>query len=85
MSGIEIAIPVIGAVFALVSAFKDGGTIVEKIRDRRRRKGAQIPNEKLKKELDQGAQQIEQLREEGFEEFGTAFARDGTVSMFVDN
>lgn len=73
MSGAEIGIAVIGAVAALISAYKDAGSIVENIKERRRVKGALQPSVALEQSIQEGHQEIEKITAKGIQRFGSDF------------
>lgn len=73
MSGVEIGIAVIGAVAALVTAYKDAGGIVAKIKERRNARGALPPSVALEESLDEGHQEIERITAKGIKRFGADF------------
>ena len=65
MSGLEIAIPVITAVAALIAAYKDSDKILARIKKKRAQKGKLQPSDELEKALKQGQTSITRLRDEG--------------------
>ena len=65
MSGTEIGIGVIGAVAALITAYKDDHKIVDRIKKKRAKRGGLPPSEELEKALKQGESKITSLRDEG--------------------
>lgn len=73
MSGIEIGIAVVGAVAALITAYKDGGSIVGSIKERRKAKGALPPSVALEESLQEGQEEIERIAAKGIQRFGTEF------------
>ena len=73
MSGMEV-IAVIGCVAAVVSAYKDGGKIVKKIKEGRQRRKAPSPPDFLEKSLERGPAAVEQAKEFGLERYGPKFA-----------
>ncbi len=73
MSGIEIGIAVVGAVAALITAYKDAGGIVGNIKERRRAKGALPPSIALEQSLQEGQEEIERITAKGIQRFGTEF------------
>ena len=65
MSGIEVGFAVIGAVAALISAYKDGDKIWKRIKEKRARKlGHEPPSTGLEKALRRGHEEIGSLAEE---------------------
>ena len=84
MSGIGEAITVIACIAALVSAYKDGGTILSKIRDRRAKRGGLPPTKVLEEELKRGEHDIEAAAKDGRDHYGHAFELgDGTLNTQV--
>ena len=82
MSGAEIGIAVIGAVAALITAYRDAGSIVENIKERRKAKGALPPSVALEESLEEGHQEIEKITAKGVQRFGTDFEQgDGKFSQ----
>ncbi len=65
MSGIEIGIGVVSAVAALITAYKDGHKIADRIKKKRAKRGALPPSEELENALKQGEHSITRLRDEG--------------------
>jgi len=81
MSGAEIGIAVIGAVAALITAYKDAGSIVENIKERRKARGALPPSVALEQSIHEGHQEIEKIASQGVQRFGTDFEQgDGKSS-----
>ncbi|KAH0839158.1 hypothetical protein AYO21_05578 [Fonsecaea monophora] len=73
MSGTELGIAVIGAVVALITAYKDAGSIVENIKESRKAKGASPPSLALEESLQEGHQEIEKITAKGIQRFGSSF------------
>jgi hypothetical protein len=73
MSGIEIGIAVVGAVAALITAYKDAGGIVGNIKERRKARGALPPSIALERSLQEGQQEIEKIAAQGIQRFGSEF------------
>ena len=67
---------IVACVAAVISAYKDGAQIVQKIKDKRRRSEADPPSKFLEISLSQGAAAVEQAHQAGVDRFGTAF-REG--------
>ena len=65
MSGVEIGIAVVSAVAALITAYKDGGKIADRIKKKRAKKGALPPSNELEKALQKGEADITRLCDEG--------------------
>ncbi|KAG9773562.1 hypothetical protein KCU88_g5708, partial [Aureobasidium melanogenum] len=80
MSGVEIGIAVIGAVAALVTAYKDAGGIVAKIKERRNARGALPPSVALEESLDEGHQEIERITAKGIKRFGADFEQGDDIA-----
>ena len=73
MSGLE-AFAVVGAVAAVISAYRDGGRIVAEIKEKRARKKAPPPTIFLEQSLSRGPPALEEARNNGIERFGPPFA-----------
>jgi hypothetical protein len=73
MSGIAEAIAIASCVAALISAYKDGSTIIEKIKQRRQTRGALPPTVYLEKSLEKGKNAIVEAVVEGREQFGPGY------------
>jgi hypothetical protein len=84
MSVIGEVVGIVACVAAVVSAYKDGAQIVQKIKDKRRRTKADPPSKYLEESLDLGATAVEQTHNAGVDRFGTAFKEgDGKSSSTV--
>ena len=73
MSGLE-AFAVVGAVAAVVSAYRDGSRIVAEIKEKRARRKAPPPSRLLEESLSRGPPALEEAKNNGVERFGQAFA-----------
>lgn len=73
MSGLEI-FAVVGAVAAVISAYRDGGQIVAEIKKKRARRKALPPPKLLEDSLSRGPPALEEAKNNGVERFGQAFA-----------
>ena len=73
MSVIGEVVGIVACVAAVVSAYRDGAQIVQKIKEKRRRSRADPPSSYLEQSLDQGATAVEQTTRAGVDRFGTAF------------
>ncbi|KIW10448.1 hypothetical protein PV08_11412 [Exophiala spinifera] len=80
MSGVEIGIAVIGAVAALVTAYKDAGGIVGNIKARRKTKGALPPSFALEESLKEGQEEIERITAKGIRRFGSDFEQGDDIA-----
>lgn len=81
MSGAEIGIAVIGAVAALITAYRDAGSIVENIKERRKARGTLPPSVALEESLQEGHHEIEKITAKGIQRFGKEFEQgDGERS-----
>ena len=80
MSGLEV-VAVIGAVAAVVSAYKDGSRIVAEIKQKRARKKAPPPTKYLEESLSRGPPAVEEAKNNGVERFGQAFAIGDSKSL----
>ena len=73
MSGIAEALTVIAVVAGLVSAFKDGGSIVDKIKQRRKLRHKPPPTFELEEVIADGENEIARTAEKGKKRFGDGF------------
>lgn len=84
MSGVEIGIAVVGAIAALITAYKDAGGIVGNIKARRKAKGALPPSFALEESLKEGQEEIERITAKGIQRFGTDFEQgDGEYTSYL--
>ncbi|KAI4112483.1 MAG: hypothetical protein LQ345_006375 [Seirophora villosa] len=75
------AIAIIGCIAAVVSAYRDGGAIVDKIKQRRLAKQAPPPTRLLEVSLARGPEAVEQAKEDGIERFGTRYAEGDSLAV----
>ncbi|KAL8721019.1 MAG: hypothetical protein Q9225_002224 [Loekoesia sp. 1 TL-2023] len=68
------AIAIIGCIAAVVSAYRDGGAIVDKIKQKRLAKNALPPTRLLEESLARGPKAVEEAKENGLERFGPRYA-----------
>ncbi|KAK6366467.1 uncharacterized protein PV06_02548 [Exophiala oligosperma] len=80
MSGVEIGIAVVGAIAALITAYKDAGGIVGNIKARRKAKGALPPSFALEESLKEGQEEIERITAKGIQRFGTDFEQGDDIA-----
>lgn len=73
MSGIGEIVGIIACVAAVISAYKDGAKVVQKIKDKRRVARAVPPTAYLEESLNRGASAVEDAKRAGTERFGEAF------------
>jgi hypothetical protein len=73
MSGVGEIIGIVACVAAIVSAYKDGSSIVHRVKEKRRRSRAQQPPEYLEESLQFGATAIQATHTTGVRRFGTVF------------
>ena len=73
MSGLEV-FAVVGAVAAVISAYRDGGRIVAEIKKKRVRREAPPPTIYLEQSLSKGPPALEEAKNNGIERFGQSFA-----------
>ena len=73
MSGIAEALTIIAVVASLVSAFKDGGSIVDKIKQRRKLRNKPPPTFELEEVIAEGENDIVRTTEKGKQRFGAGF------------
>ena len=84
MSGIEIAVGIVACVAAVVSAYKDGSKIVQKIKDKRRAAHVTPRTRYLEESLKRGAAAVEDAERAGTERFGQAFRHgDGMCILSI--
>ena len=83
MSGIAEAITVISCVAALVSAYRDGSTILEKIKGRRRERGGLPPTRLLEDELKKGEAAVQEAADDGVIHCGDDFEAGDGRSIIV--
>ena len=80
MSNPELGPAVVGAVTALVAAYKHAGSIVDNIKEQRKVKGALPPSDELEEALQEGHWEIEKIQAQGVQKFGAAFEQgDGSA------
>ncbi|KAI4148467.1 MAG: hypothetical protein L6R39_002787 [Caloplaca ligustica] len=75
------AIAVIGCIAAVVSAYRDGGAIVSKIKQRRLAKQAPPPPRLLEDSLAQGSKEVEAAKETGIGRFGPKYAAGDKLAV----
>lgn len=73
MSGMEV-VAVLGCVAAVVSAYRDGGNIVQQIKAKRKAKKALPPTTMLETSLQRGPPAVEEAKDMGIERHGRQFA-----------
>jgi aconitase B len=73
MSDPELGPAVMGAVAALVGAYKNAGSIVENLKEQRKSRGALAPPDELEEALQEGHWEIEKIQAQGIQRFGSAF------------
>ena len=84
MSVIGEVVGIVACVAAVVSAYRDGSQVVQKIKEKRRRSRADPPSRYLEQSLDQGATAVEQTHRAGVDRFGIAFKEvDGRPELTV--
>ncbi len=82
MSGLEV-LAVVGAVAAVVSAFNDGNSLVNKIKERRRAKRVPLPPQPLEESLELGPTIVIAEANNGIRDFGRAFEMgDGMLDRY---
>ncbi|KAI4253396.1 MAG: hypothetical protein LQ352_003715 [Teloschistes flavicans] len=75
------AIAIIGCIAAVVSAYRDGGAIVNKIKQKRLAKQAPPPTRLLEESLARGPRAVEEAKENGIERFGTRYAAGDKIAL----
>ncbi|KAL8650210.1 MAG: hypothetical protein Q9226_005234 [Calogaya cf. arnoldii] len=83
MSGME-ALAIIGCIAAVVSAYRDGGVIVDKIKQKRLARNAPPPLRLLEDSLARGPRAVEEAKETGIERFGAKYADKEAVGSLKD-
>ena len=84
MTEADLGPAVIGAVNALVAAYKYAGSIVENIKEQRKARGASPPNDALEESLQEGHWEIEKITAQGVQRFGSGFERgDGQCCQWT--
>ncbi|KAL8907715.1 MAG: hypothetical protein Q9171_005756 [Xanthocarpia ochracea] len=78
------AIAIIGLVAAVVSAYRDGGIIVDKIKQKRAARQAPPPPRLLEDSLARGPRAVEEAKETGVERFGTRYADKMALDSLKD-
>ncbi|KAL8903576.1 MAG: hypothetical protein Q9207_003827 [Kuettlingeria erythrocarpa] len=78
------AIAIIGCVAAVVSAYRDGGAIVDKIKQKRLGRQAPPPPRLLEDSLAKGPRAVEEAKENGVERFGTRYADKVALDSLKD-
>ena len=66
---------------AVVSAYRDGGTIIQKIKLKRSQKRAAPPSRLLEESIDQAPADIEREKQRGIQRFGKDVARVDASSL----
>lgn len=67
-------VAIISCVAAVVSAYRDGQVIVQRIKEKRRERKALPPTILLEESLQKGSQAVEEAKENGVKRFGPEFA-----------
>ncbi|KAL8971132.1 MAG: hypothetical protein Q9183_001201 [Haloplaca sp. 2 TL-2023] len=75
------AIAIIGCIAAVVSAYKDGGILVDKIKQRRLARQAPPPTRLLEESLARGPQAVEEAKADGIDRFGPRYAAGDKVAL----
>ena len=75
------AIAIIGCIAAVVSAYRDGGAIVDKIKQKRLAKKAPPPTRLLEESLARGPRAVEEAKENGIERFGPKYAAGDKIAL----
>ncbi|KAL8840411.1 MAG: hypothetical protein Q9176_003909 [Flavoplaca citrina] len=78
------AIAVIGCIAAVVSAYRDGGVIVDKIKQKRLARQAPPPPRLLEVSLARGPRAVEEAKESGIERFGNKYADKVALDSLKD-
>ncbi|KAL8775986.1 MAG: hypothetical protein Q9213_008417 [Squamulea squamosa] len=75
------AIAIIGCIAAVVSAYKDGGAIVDKIKQKRLAKQAPPPTRLLEESLARGPRAVQEAKENGIDRFGSRYAQGDKLAL----
>ncbi|KAL8797623.1 MAG: hypothetical protein Q9182_007173 [Xanthomendoza sp. 2 TL-2023] len=75
------AIAIIGCIAAVVSAYKDGRLIVDRIKQKRLARQAPPPTTLLEESLVRGPRAVEEAKENGIERFGSRFATGDKIAL----
>ncbi|KAL9601926.1 MAG: hypothetical protein Q9219_002150 [cf. Caloplaca sp. 3 TL-2023] len=75
------AIAIISLIAAVISAFRDGGQIVDKIKQKRLLRHAPPPTRLLEVSLEKGCRAVEEAKENGIERFGKQYATGDDISV----
>ncbi|KAL8703581.1 MAG: hypothetical protein Q9201_003254 [Fulgogasparrea decipioides] len=75
------AIAIIGCIAAVVSAYHDGGAIVDKIKQKRLARKAPPPTRLLEESLAKGPQAVEDAKANGIERFGSRYAVGDKIAL----
>ncbi|KAI4172598.1 MAG: hypothetical protein LQ343_003445 [Gyalolechia ehrenbergii] len=75
------AIAIIGCIAAVVSAYRDGGAIVNKIKQKRMARQAPPPMRLLEDSLARGPKAVEEAKENGIERFGPRYAAGDQIAV----
>lgn len=76
-------LPSQACVAAVVSAYRDGGHIIEKIKVKRAQKRAAPPSRLLEESVDQAPEDIEREKQRGVARFGKAFEAGDTIAVIA--
>ena len=75
------AIAIISCIAAVVSAYKDGGILVDKIKQRRLARQAPPPTRLLEESLARGPQAVEEAQANGIDRFGSRYKAGDKVAL----
>ncbi|KAI4182655.1 MAG: hypothetical protein L6R41_005839 [Letrouitia leprolyta] len=75
------AVAIIGCIAAVVSAYRDGGAIVDKIKRKRLARQAPPPTRLLEESLTRGPKAVEEAKENGIERFGPRYAAGDEIAV----
>lgn len=75
------AVAIIGCIAAVVSAYRDGGAIVDKIKNKRLARQAPPPTRLLEESLARGPKAVEEAKENGIERFGPRYAAGDELAL----
>ncbi|ETI25478.1 hypothetical protein G647_02251 [Cladophialophora carrionii CBS 160.54] len=80
MSEAELGPAVLGAVTALIAAYKNAGSIVDNIKEQRKARGAPPPSDELEEALQEGHWEIEKIQAQGVQRFGAAYEQGDDIA-----
>ncbi|KIW66096.1 hypothetical protein PV04_08300 [Phialophora macrospora] len=80
MSEAGLGPAVVGAVTALIAAYKNAGSIVDNIKEQRKARGALPPSDELEEAIQEGHWEIEKIQAHGVQRFGAAYEQGDDIA-----